>query len=285
MKRVKRSAKSHTTTLRSRTVLPAVGIVLSLLLMLLPLEGPVSSVKMILSYVFIPQIRAAHESVEYASSVWSSVRELLHTHQENLRLKEQLSRMQLENAQAREAMQENQRLNQALQLRAPQGWAGIWAKTAYREPSQWNSVVIDKGQEEGILPRAAAIAYQDGQPVLAGVVLETNEHTAKVLLLRDEDFSAAVYTLPSQEEALLSGAGPAELKLSYLPLLSNVQEGELVYTSASSSIFPAGILVGKVTAVERKENTSSSVSARVEPAAEGRAFREFFILVRQAGED
>lgn len=285
MKRVKRSAKSHTTTLRSRTVLPAVGIVLSLLLMLLPLEGPVSSVKMILSYVFIPQIRAAHESVEYASSVWGSVRELLHTHQENLQLKEQLSRMQLENAQAREAMQENQRLNQALQLRAPQGWAGIWAKTAYREPSQWNSVVIDKGQEEGILPRAAAIAYQDGQPVLAGVVLETNEHTAKVLLLRDEDFSAAVYTLPSQEEALLSGAGPAELKLSYLPLLSNVQEGELVYTSASSSIFPAGILVGKVTAVERKENTSSSVSARVEAAAEGRAFREFFILVRQAGEN
>lgn len=285
MKHAKRSAKKNVVMVRSRKVLPAVGILLSLLLMLLPLEGPIASVKMILSYVFIPQIRASHESVEYAASVWGNVHELLNTHQENIELKEQLSRMQLENAQARETMQENQRLNEALQLRAPHSWKGIWAKTAYREPSQWNSVVIDKGSEEGVLPRAAAIVYQEGQPVLAGVVLESNEHTAKVLLVRDEDFSAAVYISPSQEEALLSGAGPAELKLNYLPLLSKVQEGELVYTSASSSIFPAGILVGRVHAVERKENTSSSVSARVEPAAEGRIIRELFILVPSLGEN
>lgn len=270
-------------TNRRKMILPAALLFVSVLLMLLPLEGPVASIKAILSYVFIPQIRAAHSTVEYSKDVSNTVRELLETHRENEALKNQLRQIQFESAQAREIFEENKRLTAALQVQTPHKWAGVWAKTAYREPSQWNSVVIDKGTNDGIQVRAAALAQKNGEPVLAGVVIEVNEQTAKVLLLRDEDFSAAVYTSESMDEGLLTGAGAADLYLQYLPLLSSVHKGEAVYTSASSSIFPAGILVGRVSSVERKDDMGSSLTARVEPAAASSAVQELFILTRTAG--
>ena len=253
---------------------------LSVLLMILPLESPVMSAKALLSYIFVPQIRAAHGAVEYADGVNNVVRALLDTHRENERLKEEMAQLRLENAQAREVFLENERLSAALHLQSPRIWGGIWAKTAYREPTQWNSVVIDKGTLEGVEERAAVIAQKDGQPVLAGVVLEAQEHTAKVLLLRDEDFAAAVYASPSGEEGLLVGAGAADMKMQYLPFLSDIEEGEKVYTSSSSGLFPAGILVGEVTKVGDEEGLHSSLTARVEPAADASAIRELFVLTK-----
>lgn len=265
---------------RRRKILPAVFVLLSLLLMVLPLESPVASVKALLSYVFIPQIRAAHGAVEYAGGVSETVRELLETHRENERLKEELGQIRLENAQAREVFAENERLAASLKLRAPRAWTGVWAKTAYREPTQWNSVIIDKGAADGVNERAAAIAQKDGRPVLAGVVVEASERTAKVLLLQDEDFSAAVYADPSAEEGLLSGGGAGPLKLQYLPLLSKLKAGEKVYTSASSSIFPAGILVGEVIEVQSADDLRSAPVARVEAEADAASVRALFILTR-----
>ncbi|MBR3603997.1 MAG: rod shape-determining protein MreC [Elusimicrobiaceae bacterium] len=266
---------------RRRKILPVVFLLLSLFLMILPLESPVASVKAILSYVFIPQIRAAHGTVEYAGEVNQTVQTLLNVHQENERLKEEMEQLRLENAQAKEIMAENERLTASLQLSSPQGWSGIWAKTAYREPTQWNSVIIDKGTSAGVQERAAAIALKDGVPVLVGVVIECAENTAKVLLLQDEDFSAAVYALPSKEEGLISGSGSGLLKMQYLSVLSQLQKGEKVYTSSSSTIFPSGILVGEVEQVEKEVEGATAPLARVIPAANASLVRELFILIDQ----
>lgn len=266
---------------RRRKVLPLVFGLLSLLLMVLPLESPVASVKALLSYIFVPQIRASHGALEYAQGVSSSIRELLDAHHQNGLLREELGRLRLENAQAHAVMEENKRLTSALGLRAPRTWRGVWTKTAYREPTQWNSVVVDKGTLDGVYERAAAVAQKDGKPILAGVVVEAGDHTAKVLLLRDEDFSAAVYAVPSGEEGLLSGAGAAQLKMNYLPLLSDLKKGEKVYTSSSSSLFPSGILVGEVSEVEEESTSRMARSARVEPAIDAASVRELFILSQE----
>ena len=268
-----------------RKILPAVFILLSLLLMVLQLEGSVASLKALLSYIFIPQIRAAHETVEYSKEVSRTITELLDTHRENQFLKEQLLQVELEKAQAREIFEENERLNAALGLQAPQHWKGIWAKVAYREPSQWNSIVIDKGLADGVQERSAAIVHQKEKPVLAGVVLEAEEHTAKVLLLRDEDFAAVVYGGENREEGLLTGDGGKLLKMQYLALLSSIKKGDEVYTSAASSIFPAGILVGKVVEMEKADGQKSSLTAQVEPATGTYGIQELFILTRNGEEN
>lgn len=263
---------------RRRKILPVTFIFLSFLLMILPLEGFVASVKAVLSYVFIPQIRLSHASAEYASDVKRTVRELLDAHRENEALKQQGEELQLLQAQAKDVMAENERLSRILKLNPVAKWNGVWAKVAYREPVQWNTVILDKGSDSGIEPRSAVVALQQDQVALAGVVVEVTASTAKVLLVRDEDFSAVVYLENTKEEGLLNGASARPVKLKYVPLLSPVKVGERVYTAASSSIFPAGILVGEVGSVRNDESFQTALTIEVDPFLRPGTLKEVFVI-------
>lgn len=264
---------------RRRFLLPAVFLLLSFLLMILPLEGFVSSVKAVLSYIFIPQIRLAHGTAKYAENVHQTVQELLNTHRENGELKQQLEMNRLEAQQSASVFAENERLTQMMNLKSNKRWNGVWAKVAYREPSQWNSVIIDKGSADGIKERSAVISVEAGKEGLAGVVVEVTEKTSKVLLVRDEDFSAAVFLEDGKEEGLLTGNGLRPVRIKYIPLLTKVQPGDKVYTAATSSIFPAGILVGEVSAVRGEDDFQTALAVEVIPQVRSSAVKEVFVIL------
>ena len=265
---------------RRRVLFPVAFLLLSFLLMILPLEGFVSSVKTVLSYVFIPQVRLAHGAVKYAEGVHQTVQELLNAHHENRLLKQQIEMEHLLAAQAQTVFQENQRLATALELRPELPWQGVWAKVAYREPSQWNSVIIDKGSADGITERSAVLSLEQGKEGLAGVIVEVTENTAKVLLVRDEDFSAAVMLEKGQEEGLLVGGGAHAVRIKYLPLGAEIAKGDRVFTSATSSIFPAGILVGSVRAVRDDGSFQTAQTVEVDPLIRSAAVKEVFVLFK-----
>ena len=266
---------------RRKMLFPAAFLLVSFLLMILPLEGMVSSVKALLSYVFIPQVRLAHGAVKYAEGVSTTVQELLNTHRENRELKQQIEMDHLLTAQAESVFKENERLAAALEVKPVLPWKGVLAKVAYREPSQWNAVIIDKGFADGIEERSAVLSLEQGQEGLAGVVVEVLENTSKVLLVRDEDFSAAVILERGQEEGLLTGSGAQPVRIKYIPLLANVQKGDKVFTSAASSIFPAGILIGYVRAVRQDGSFQTAQTIEVEPLVRSAAVKELFVISRQ----
>jgi len=248
------------------------------MLMVLPLEGVVVSFKAVLAYIFVPQVRVAHGITTYASDVSEVVRELLDTHRENRRLKQEIEMNQLLVSQAQKVFEENERLTDALQLSANHRWNGVWAKVAYREPTQWNIVTIDKGAHDGITERSAVISVEQGKEGLAGVVVEVMDRTAKVLLLRDEDFSAAVYLEHGKEGGLLVGDGPRPVRIKYIPLEAKVNEGDNVYTSSSSSVFPEGILVGTVSKVLQDDSFKTALVVQVEPAVRPSSVKEVFVI-------
>ncbi len=268
--------KQH--SLRRRVLWPAGFLVFSVILMMLPLQGVVASAKAVLAYIFIPQVRAAHGVTQYVHGVSQTVEELLQAHQENARLKQEMESTQLLATQAQEIFAENKRLSQLLQVNPSLPWKGVWAKVAYREPTQWNTVVLDKGSADGIAPRSAVIALQEGKEGLAGVVVEVTENTAKVLLVRDEDFAAAVRLERGGEEGLLQGNGARFVHIKYIPLLAHVEKGDLVYTSSSSQIFPAGILVGQVSAVHENDSFQTALTVDIIPQVHAAAVQEVFVI-------
>lgn len=270
--------KQHIAGSRRKVLFPAVFLLLSFLLMILPLEGMVASIKVVLSYVFIPQIRLAHGGVKYAENVHQTVQELLQTHTENRLLKQQMEETQMLTSQAQYIFQENERLSAIVGVQPAQRWQGVWAKVAYREPAQWNTVIIDKGAADGVQERSAVLSLAHGQEGLAGVVIEVTENTAKVLLLRDEDFTAAVMLERGQEEGLLVGGGLHPVRLKYIPLLTPVVKGDKIYTASSSSIFPAGILVGSVSDVREDDSFQTSLTVEVAPAVRSGAVKELFVI-------
>ena len=277
----RRTARKIYTGSRRRFLFPVSFLLLSFLLMILPLEGFVASAKTVLSYVFIPQVRVAHGSVKYAQGVRQTVRELLDAHQENHRLKQQLEMNHLLTAQAETVFKENERLSQILGLRPTTPWQGVWARVAYREPSQWNTVIIDKGAADGIEERSAVLSVEQGQEGLAGVVVEVTENTSKVLLVRDEDFSAAVTLEKGQEEGLLIGGGTHAVRIKYIPLQAQVEKGDKVITSSTSRIFPAGILVGHVRAVREDSSFQTAQTVEVDPLVRSAAVKELFVIFKK----
>ena len=279
----KKSSKKQEPGSRRRFLLPLIFLLTSFLLMILPLEGFVSSVKAMLAYVFLPQVRAAHATAKYAENVNQTVRELLDAHRENRELKQEIEMTKLLSSQAEAILDENGRLTDLLKLSRTHRWKGVWAKVAYREPSQWNAVIIDKGLKDGITERSAVISMEEGQEGLAGVVVEATESTAKVLLVRDEDFSAAVYLERGKEEGLLAGNGPRAVRIKYIPLLTRVEKGDKVYTAATSSIFPAGILVGEVSGVREDESFQTALTVEVTPLVRSSAVRELFVITGNGG--
>ena len=276
--------KNHTVTRKPsmgryrRWWLPVSLLVLSFLLMILPLQKPVASVKTVLAYIFIPQVRAAHSSVTYFQDASQTVKDLLRAHQENEQLKQKIENVQLLSAQAQAVFAENERLKELLALKPSLRWKGVWAKVAYRELTQWNAVVIDKGAEDGIEERSAVIAIENGQEGLAGVVVETTQNTSKVLLVRDEDFSAAARIARSGEEGLLQGDGPRLVQLKYLPLLAQIEKGDKVYTSATSSVFPEGILIGEVNGKREADGFQTAQTVYITPQIRSAAVQEVFVI-------
>jgi rod shape-determining protein MreC len=273
--------KKNRLSSRRKFLLPGIFLLISFLLMILPLEGFVSSVKAVLSYIFIPQIRTSHETVKYAQDVHRTVRELLSVHQENQDLKQRMETAQLLISQAENVMAENERLNKILEMGPQRRWSGEWAHVAYREPTQWNTVIIDKGANHGIRVRSAVLSVGDGQECLAGVVVEVTDTTAKVLLVTDEDFSASVQIGKQQETGLLQGGGLAPAHVKYIPLIAHINSGDTVYTASTSSIFPAGILVGKVSKVGQDDSFQTALTVEIEPQLHAGAVKELFVITKE----
>lgn len=274
----KKIFRTYAGSWRRQFWLPGLLLIVSFLLMILPLEGFIASVKAVLSYVFIPQVRLSHQVVQYGQGVSHTVQELLQAHQENQQLKQEIETAHLLAAQAEDVFAENKRLTQLLQLQQAFPWKGVWGKVAYREPTQWNTVIIDKGAADGIEERSAVIAVDGDKEGLAGVVVEVTDQTAKVLLVRDEEFSAAV-RFQEGEEGLLVGNGPRSVQVKYVPLLAQIKKGDLVFTSASSSVFPAGILVGQVNSINEEESFQTSLTINVIPQVRSSAVKEVFVIL------
>lgn len=273
--------KSKKTSNQSSNWLPIFYIIVSLLLILLPLQQRINSVRAILSYLFMPQLRLSHQAKEYFKNVSEGTENLLNVALENFELKEKLKNLQIEVFAIPILQEENARLRQALNLKQAVKMDGIWAKVAYKEPSKMSSLIIDKGETDGIKLRSPAIALtEDGIPALVGIVIETEPKNAKILLVPDEDFNAYVYLDNTKTEALLKGQGLRGVMLKYLPLEEELKIDTPVFTSSSSSLFPERLLVGYILTDGTSNLTSASTYKEplLKPALNFDKVKEIFVL-------
>lgn len=115
-----------------------------------------------------------------------------------------------------------------------------------------HQIMLNKGSVDG---------SQVGQPVidahgLVGVVLATNPHTARVLLLTDAGFAVPVQSVRSGERAIATGSGTGgELRLNYVPRTADFIEGDQLVTSGLGGRFPVGYPVGTITSIQHDPST------------------------------
>ena len=178
----------------------------------------------------------------------------------------QVEQLALENKQLRELLQLNQRLETK----------GQAAEVLYDAADPYTrKLIIDKGMVNGI---RASSPVMDEHGIL-GQVTRVLPLLSEVTLVTDREHSIPVLNTRTGARGVAYGesGGAPLLELRFMATNADIEVGDLLTTSGVDGIYPAGILVGKVTQVERRADT---VFARIlcEPVGRVQGARHVMVL-------
>ena len=175
-----------------------------------------------------------------------------------------------------ELKSENIRLQNLLDLKRKLNYPCVAAHIIIRNPSYWNSsFIIDKGRVHGIKPGQAVVASLG----IVGKVGQVSSYWSKVILLTDPQFSVACMVERPRENALVSGSLQGICRLRYFNEGADIKVDDRIVTSSLSLSFPAGLLIGEITRVEKAAQNRLS-NYTVEPAVSLSQLEEVLIILK-----
>ena len=207
---------------------------------------------------------------------------------ENQRLKVDNDKFKAENEALRGFEAESLRLKAALGYRDSSPFTLIPARVIGRSPSNWwSTVVIDKGSGDGIdVDKASAVVTPDG---LVGKVVNTDTHSAVVLLISDENCKVAGSVEGTKDQGILrvevrgqraSNSIQPTMTLNFLSRFSPLRAGQKLFTSGAGGIYPPGILVGQIVEYKTRELDGQAV---IEPSVDIAALSDVFVITGTKG--
>lgn len=189
-----------------------------------------------------------HSIYTSVSGVWDSYLALVHVREDNVQLRSRLEALEVHNAQLQELAHENERLKSLLEVTAQVApRRSVVAGVIGYDASNWvKAVSIDRGTMDGV---------EVGMPVLGtagvvGQVIASASGSARVLLLTDHASGVDAMIQGSRARGLVEGLGSATCRWRFVLAGEEVKVGDRVITSGADGIFPKGLLIGTVSAVE-----------------------------------
>ena len=184
------------------------------------------------------------------ANAYDYLKDLSLAHKENQFLKAENRRLRLVSERARSLEIENRLLAKLLN---------------YARPDEENLVTARVVAEEGDAFSHSLIAYtgkdstaQKGQIVLTekgvvGRLDKVGQLYSKILMITDINSRIPVMIENTRVRGILAGDNELNPKLVFTPLSANIQEGDRVVTSGVAGVFPAGLPVGVVSYVSKRE--------------------------------
>lgn len=109
-------------------------------------------------------------------------------------------------------------------------------------------VVIDKGSSRGLASGQAVIDHQG----VLGQVTRVFPFAAEVSLITDKNQSVPVSNVRTGQRSITFGTGrDGVVELRFIPVNADIQVGDLLVTSGIDGVYPAGLPVATVSAIER----------------------------------
>ena len=119
-----------------------------------------------------------------------------------------------------------------------------------RDPSPFVSyIILDRGSDAGVA-RDMPVTTDRG---LVGRVVEVTSSACKVQLIVDPTSAVNARLQKSRDEGVVVGQLAGGLQMQFISQQAEVQPGDLVVTSGLGGNFPAGVVLGSVSAVEKQD--------------------------------
>lgn len=225
--------------------------------------------------VFSPIQRALYATGNYISNFFTSINEIGTLRSTNIRLQKEVEKLKKDNVKLQELINENKRLRDALNFKDQN--SSIVTKPANiisKNSGNWfNTFNIDIGSSSGIKPGMAVL---DEKGNMVGEVTDVGKNWSKVLSLIDRDSSVSAIDVRTRDYGIIRGDSNGGLIMMYLPLDAELIEGDIITTS-DMSMFPKGLIIGKVTKVTRI-NGSLLKQAIIKPEADFQRLEYVFVV-------
>ncbi len=200
---------------------------------------------------------------------------IIHLSSENATLRSENAQLKIESTRAKEALMENARFRKMLIFRLESPLELRAAEVLAKDPLPGvRSILIDIGAEQGLAKHMAVINDRG----LIGKVFYTSNSNSTVQSLLDRNLGAAVRLANCRANGITRWAGGNLLIVDGIPASTTVRLDEEVITSGLDGIFPAGIMVGKVSST-RKIPESLFLQVLVEPSVNFSRVEEVFAVI------
>lgn len=193
---------------------------------------------------------------------------------ENKELKEKIEMAYQENTVLKEKLIAYDRLKKLLELKESFSYEMILSVVISREPGNWfNSIMIDKGIDDGVETNMAVATYRG----LVGRVISVDSHTAKILLILDQRSAVGSMIQRSRDIGVVKGSESNYCYMEYLSHDADVKINDVVITSGLGSIFPKGIVIGKIAGI-KKESHDLFQKVIIRPEVDFTKLEEVFVV-------
>src|SRR3989338_8086153 len=169
--------------------------------------------------------------------------------EDNQSLHQQHERDAAQLLQLQALQQENRQLRTLLALPQRGELTTQSAEIVYAERDVFKrKILIDKGANANVL--IGQVVMDDAG--IVGQITRVYPWLAEATLITEKDHAVPVQVLRNGLRTIVFGAGDtSQLSLRYMPVSSDIQNGDLLVTSGIDGIYPPGIPVAKVVKIER----------------------------------
>jgi rod shape-determining protein MreC len=250
-----RKPRADTTVLRQFAVL----FVAALALLVARNTPPVQDASRALTQALVPFERALASVGNAATSFSEAVNEIQQLRSDNARLREQVDQLTIENVRLREqaiAAQQATKLEAAARA-IP--FETVAAPVIARDPSGvLQTVMLGAGTDDGVQVGHIVVSDQG----VVGRVSEVGATYAKVLLITDPASTVSAIVQGSRATGIVRGQYGDTLVMEWILQTERVQVDDIVITAGLAignelrSLYPKGLVIGRVVALDRAENAA-----------------------------
>jgi rod shape-determining protein MreC len=224
-----------------------------------------------------------YHPAQLVAGFFENIEEIKYVYEENKLLKSRLEDFVKLSVETNQLRSENKRLMELIgKETSMRDYVIRHATVIARTPEGWHDFfTINKGAQDGVAAKMAVITSKG----LIGKIKEVSPFSSTVQLLTDVDRTNRISAIVDGDESafgLIEDYDVENKKLLFKKIPSDIQVevGATVVTSGLGGVFPRGLVIGTIIAVESDEYGATQM-AIVEPAANFYNIEHVMVIERE----
>jgi rod shape-determining protein MreC len=257
-------------------------VVVCLVLLTLQTRGRSSGAGDLVAFVTTP-VQTVLARINRASfGLWATYLDWKNVRAENRRLRDENQRLHVDALTIGEMRDENQRLRRLLALRDSLPLDTLPAEIIAREWGGWvRSLTVNRGRGDNIA-RLTAVISPDG---LVGRVVDVRPGAAIVQVLTDPASTVGAHDVRTRTQGIVEGEARGTLRFKYMARDGGgIKVGDLIVTSGQGGVFPRGVPIGRVHAIDDRGSALFNYAA-LTPAVDFGRIDEVLLVTGDTSHD